>query len=47
MTIKGHIIGTWRDKAGNSSETDSLVIHYSKRGAHVVPAKPSWKRADD
>lgn len=47
VIVKGRIIGTWRDRAGNSSETDSLAIHYSKKGAHVVPAKPSWRRADD
>ena len=47
VTVKGRIIGTWRDRVGNSSETDSLAIHYSNKGAHVVPAKPSWRRADD
>ncbi len=47
VTVAGRIIGTWRDRKGNSSETDSFTIHYSKRGAHVVPAKPSWRRGDD
>ena len=34
-------IGVWRDRSGREAPTDRLTIHYSKRGAHVVPAKPS------
>ena len=47
VTAKGRIIGTWRDRKGNASETDSFTIHYSKKGTHVVPARPSWRRGDD
>ena len=47
VTVKGRIIGTWRDKRGNVSETDSFTIHYSKKGTHVVPAKPSWGKGND
>lgn len=47
VTVEGRIIGTWRGKKGNASETDSFTIHYSKKGAHVVPARPSWRRGDD
>lgn len=43
ITIKGRIIGTWRDEAGRVSETDTLTVHYSKRGVHVVPSAPSWR----
>lgn len=34
-------IGVWRDRSGIEAPTDRLTIHYSKRGAHVVPAAPS------
>ena len=34
-------IGVWRDRDGNERPTDRFTIHYPKRGAHVVPAKPS------
>ncbi len=44
VTAEGRIIGTWRDEDGNVSETDTFTIHYSKRGAHVVPSRPSWRR---
>ncbi len=47
VTVKGRIIGTWRDRKGNSGETDSFTIHYSKKGVHVVPAKPSWRKTGD
>ena len=44
VSVKGRIIGTWRDEDGNASETDSFTIHYSKRGTHVVPSRPSWRQ---
>lgn len=34
-------IGTWRDERGSEALTDRFTIHYSKRGAHVVPSEPS------
>jgi SPP1 gp7 family putative phage head morphogenesis protein len=38
-------IGIWRDiDAGVESRTKNGVIHYSKRGAHVVPGKPNGRR---
>ena len=37
----GGRIGVWRDERGNESPTDRFVIHYSKRGAHVAPTRPS------
>lgn len=38
------IIGVWRDSVtGESSLTDRFTIHYSAKGTHIVPAKPSWR----
>lgn len=37
----GQVIGTYVDKAnGVSSPTTRGIIHYSKRGAHIVPSSP-------
>jgi hypothetical protein len=36
----GQSIGTWIDEAGNQAETTWGLIHYSNRGAHIVPARP-------
>lgn len=39
------VIGIWRDRAGNSAPTTRGTIHYSGRGAHIVPAQPrGWRR---
>ncbi len=40
----GEHIGIWKNKEGNLSlSTTKGVIHYSKKGAHVVPAHPDSK----
>lgn len=39
----GKIIGIHKDLDGNSSPTTQGTIHYSKSGAHLVPAKPDKK----
>lgn len=41
----GAIIGTYVNGLdGMSTDTDSFIIHYSKKhGAHIVPARPSWE----
>jgi tetratricopeptide (TPR) repeat protein len=39
VDFKEHI-GIWKDKAGNSLPTTKGTIHYSKDGAHIVPAHP-------
>ena len=36
----GETIGTYVDKAGNSSPTTKGIVHYGKQGAHIVPARP-------
>ncbi len=37
----GRIIGTWVSEAdGERRETTCGTIHYSKSGAHIVPARP-------
>ncbi|WP_347887817.1 RHS repeat-associated core domain-containing protein [Nitrosomonas europaea] len=36
----GENIGTYIDKAGNASPTTNGMIHYSKDGIHIVPARP-------
>ncbi len=36
----GENIGTYFDQAGNASSTTSGIIHYSKGGIHIVPARP-------
>ncbi len=33
-------IGTYLDRAGNSSPTTNEIIHYGKDGIHIVPARP-------
>lgn len=38
------IIGMWVSDSGETSETDMLTIHYSKRGVHIVPSRPSTRR---
>ncbi len=38
------IIGTWVSDSGECSDTDMFTIHYSKRGVHVVPSRPSAGR---
>lgn len=32
---------------GMSTKTESFTIHYSKRGAHIAPAAPSWEAKRD
>lgn len=42
------MIGTWVNGFdGMATKTDSFTIHYSKRGAHVVSATPSWEAKRD
>ncbi|WP_420797632.1 RHS repeat-associated core domain-containing protein [Candidatus Sororendozoicomonas aggregata] len=36
----GENIGTYIDKTGSSSPTTNGIIHYSKDGIHIVPARP-------
>ena len=36
----GKIIGIWKDLNGNSAPTTKGMIHYSSRGAHIIPARP-------
>lgn len=36
----GKKIGVYKDLKGNKLSTDIATIHYSKKGVHVVPAKP-------
>ena len=36
----GKNIGVYKDLKGNELSTDIATIHYSKKGVHVVPAKP-------
>ncbi|MDZ4057179.1 MAG: polymorphic toxin type 50 domain-containing protein, partial [Polynucleobacter sp.] len=36
----GENIGTYIDQAGNASRTTNGIIHYSKDGIHIVPARP-------
>jgi hypothetical protein len=45
----GAIIGTYVNGLdGMSTETDSFIIHYSKKhGVHIVPARPSWGGAEN
>ena len=44
ITVRGRIIGTWRGLSGDSSPTDCFTVHYSKKGTHIVPAPPSWRK---
>ncbi|MCI5142253.1 MAG: hypothetical protein D3909_11160 [Candidatus Electrothrix sp. ATG1] len=36
----GEKIGNYVDQAGNASPTTNGIIHYSKGGIHIVPARP-------
>ena len=36
----GKVIGEYHDLSGKISETTKGIIHYSKKGAHIVPAEP-------
>ena len=36
----GGKIGTYIDQTGNASPTTKGIIHYSKEGIHIVPARP-------
>jgi filamentous hemagglutinin len=36
----GEKIGTYIDEAGNSSPTTKGILHYGKKGIHIVPARP-------
>lgn len=37
----GRVIGTWvRSDGGERRETTHGIIHYSKTGCHIVPARP-------
>ncbi|MCB1293068.1 MAG: hypothetical protein KDB67_00065 [Gordonia sp.] len=41
----GEVIGKHRDpKTGRSADTDRGTVHYSKTGAHVVPAAPNPRK---
>ena len=39
----GKTIGVYKDLAGKELPTTIATIHYSKKGIHVVPAKPKEK----
>ena len=34
------VIGTWVDDAGNQMPTTRGILHYGKRGIHIVPSRP-------
>ena len=36
----GKIIGVWIDSDGNEHPTSKGIIHHSKKGTHIVPARP-------
>jgi filamentous hemagglutinin len=36
----GEKIGIYIDEAGNAFSTTNGIIHYSKDGIHIVPARP-------
>lgn len=36
----GFEIGTYVNEFGNRQKTTVGIIHYSRQGAHIVPAKP-------
>jgi filamentous hemagglutinin len=36
----GEEIGLYRDKDGNTAPTTVGLVHYSRNGAHIVPARP-------
>lgn len=36
----GKIIGSWIDSDGNEHLTSKGIIHHSKNGTHIVPARP-------
>ena len=40
VVATGKKIGVYKDLKGNELSTDIATIHYSKKGVHVVPAKP-------
>ena len=40
VVATGKNIGVYKDLKGNELSTDIATIHYSKKGVHVVPAKP-------
>lgn len=37
----GKVIGYYIDEAGNKLPTTKGIVHYSKNGTHIVPAKPN------
>lgn len=39
VDFKEHI-GTWKNKEGGSLPTTKGIIHYSRNGAHIIPAYP-------
>lgn len=44
MFDAGETIGTFRTEAGQSAPTTRGMIHYSNKGAHIVPAAPrNWQ----
>lgn len=45
IVIFDYSIGIFRDRKGRSVPTTRATIHYSKSGAHVVPAHPDPRRA--
>ena len=36
----GEEIGVFRDPDGNATPTTVGIVHYGKKGAHIVPARP-------
>ena len=40
VVAMGKNIGVYKDLKGKELQTDITTIHYSKKGVHVVPAKP-------
>ena len=40
VVAMGENIGVYKDLKGKELPTDIATIHYSKKGVHVVPAKP-------
>ena len=36
----GEEIGVFKDQEGNAAPTTVGIVHYSKKGAHIVPARP-------
>lgn len=39
----GRIVSTYRDGNGGRAKSDSIMVHYSKKRTHCVPARPSGR----